>query len=265
MNLYLACAWHGIMMNRKRIWVSYILWLLCVVIVLGIAAAALVYAVYDGRILLNNPSQKRYPIRGVDVSHYQGEIDWQVLSGEDIAFAYIKATEGSSHTDEKFLKNWEDARQTDLKVGAYHFFSFDSPGESQLEHFIEVIPAFEEMLPPAVDFEFYADKKINPPEAEPVRQELRIMLRGLEEYYGVTPVLYATEESWEMYLEGYFDDYPLWIRNVIKKPDIGGRKWQFWQYTNRGRLAGYHGEEEFIDINVFAGNEEEWERWRTKE
>ena len=84
------------------------------------------YAVYCGLIQLNNPSKKRYPVRGVDVSHYQGTIDWPVLAAQDLDFAYIKATEGSSHTDEKFAENWEAAKDTGLRIGAYHFFSFDS-------------------------------------------------------------------------------------------------------------------------------------------
>ena len=117
------------------------------------------YAVYCGLIQLNNPSKKRYPVRGVDVSHYQGTIDWPVLAAQDLDFAYIKATEGSSHTDEKFAENWEAAKDTGLRIGAYHFFSFDSPGESQLKHFTETVPAFRQMLPPVVDFEFYGDKK----------------------------------------------------------------------------------------------------------
>lgn len=134
------------------------------------------YAVYCGLIQLNNPSQKRYPVRGVDVSHYQGTIDWPVLAAQDLDFAYIKATEGSSHTDEKFAENWEAAKDTGLRIGAYHFFSFDSPGESQLKHFTETVPAFRQMLPPVVDFEFYGDKKVNPPDRETVCAQLDVML-----------------------------------------------------------------------------------------
>ena len=101
----------------------------------AIASGILVCLVWNGWILLNHPSRTRYPVRGVDVSHYQGTIDWPVLAAQDLDFAYIKATEGSSHTDEKFAENWEAAKDTGLRIGAYHFFSFDSPGESQLKHF----------------------------------------------------------------------------------------------------------------------------------
>lgn len=237
-----------------------------VVTVLAIIGLILVFSVYRGYFHINGRAAEKYPIKGVDVSHYQGNIDWQVLSGEDIRFAYIKATEGSSHTDEKFLYNYAEARKTELKIGAYHFFSFDSPGSSQAEHFIRTVEPFEGMLPPAVDVEFYGDKKKNPPKAEDVEAELRAYLNRVEQAYDRKPVIYATMEAWELYIRGRFDEYPLWIRNILREPVLqSGAKngqeqsWTFWQYTGRGRLKGYAGEEVFIDLNVFYGREEEWQ------
>ena len=96
------------------------------------AAAALLF--FTEKIKLNTPSQEEYPVRGVDVYSYQGEIDWGVLS-EGLDFAYIKATEGSRYTDDRFAYNYEQARKTGLRVGAYHFFSFESSGASQAENF----------------------------------------------------------------------------------------------------------------------------------
>ena len=100
----------------------------------------MVYLVYNGTILLNNPSRDDFPIRGVDVSHYQGEIDWSVLSENDIEFAYIKATEGSTYVDDCFEYNFNSALDTDLFVGAYHFFSLESDGTLQAGHFIRNVP-----------------------------------------------------------------------------------------------------------------------------
>lgn len=218
------------------------------------------YCIYHGHLLFNNPSRSRYPIVGADVSHYQGEIDWPVLSEQGLRFVYIKATEGSSHVDSRFVENWEAAGQTDLKVGAYHFFSFDSPGETQATNFITSVAKREGMLPPVIDVEYYADKKVNPPDPQAVRDQLQVMLYIIQDYYQMTPVIYSTEEVWERYLNGYFNDYPLWIRNVFTNPKID-EPWTFWQYTNRARLKGYSGEEQFIDLNVFHGSEEEWNQW----
>lgn len=229
-------------------------------IVAAVAAFLYVYAVWHGYLLLNNPSRSRYPVRGVDVSHYQGSIDWPVLAGEDIRFAYIKATEGSSHVDRLFSYNWEHARQTNLAVGAYHFFSFDSSGLTQAENFINCVGAAPGMIAPVIDVEYYADKKDNPPAAESVRAELKLMLEALQSHYGMVPIIYSTEDVWEKYIKDYFDEYPLWIRNVITTPGTDA-DWVLWQYTNRGRLAGYQGEEQYIDINVFDGSLEQWQEF----
>ena len=212
---------------------------------------------YHGFLLLNNPSERKYPIRGVDVSHYQGDIDWEILSGESIDFAYIKATEGSSHVDEKFLYNWQNAQKTKLKTGAYHFFSFDSPAEGQAVNFAKNVEPFAGMLPPVVDVEYYGNKKDNPPDKQYLSEQLKIYLDRMEQFYGSKPVIYTTEEVYDKYLKGVFDNYPLWIRNVITKPDVD-REWTFWQFSNRKRLKGYSGEEQYIDINVYAGSEEDW-------
>lgn len=243
--------------NRKR---NVILFTILVIVLCGVSYAI---CISKGYLFLNNPSPSQHPIAGVDLSHYQGTVDWEILSNEDIQFAYIKATEGSSHVDEQFAANWQQAGKTSLKVGAYHFFSFDSPGETQAMNFITSVGIRDGMLPPAIDVEYYADKRNNPPDSKAVQEQLQAMICQIESYYQTTPVIYATEEVWERYLKGHFDDYPIWIRNVITKPKIQ-EPWTFWQYTNRARLKGYTGEETFIDLNVFHGSEKQWEQWLTE-
>ncbi len=224
--------------------------------VLALTAFALVF---HGVILLNNPSRTRYPVRGVDVSSYQGEIDWQVLSGQGISFAFIKATEGSSHVDPCFAENYRQAAETSLRIGAYHFFSFDSPGKTQADNFIAQVKPVDNMLPPVVDVEFYGNKELDPPEPEAVRAQLDVFLQELEAYYGMKPILYSTEKAYDLYLAGEYADYDIWFRDVIGFPQLSdGRQWTFWQYSNRGRLEGYAGEESYIDLNVFFGTLEEF-------
>lgn len=225
-----------------------------------LAAGVLVYAVYYGYYHVNGFRAAKYPIHGVDVSHYQGEIDWNVLAAQNIRFAYIKATEGSSYVDERFADNFGMARQTGLRVGAYHFFSFDSPGTIQALNFIETVEAFDGMLPPVVDVEFYGNMEANPPDPEEVRAQIQAYLDAVEDAYGQRPVIYATYESWELYIENRFDDYPLWIRDIWNRPK-SSIDWTLWQYTNRGRLKGFSGEESYVDLNVFQGTVEEWEKW----
>lgn len=245
------------MMKKKRIKYGLIL--------LGIVAVALVAgAIYssakDNRLACHLAAG--YEVHGVDVSHYQGEIDWKVLEEQKVNFAFIKATEGSGHVDSKFYENWEAVDTTDIKAGAYHFFSFDSPAETQAQLYIETVGDLSGRLIPVVDIEFYGDKFSNPPDEEEIVDELKTMLVLLEEEYGVKPMVYTTYTFYYKYLDGEIDEYPLWIRNVYFSPGMDlYNRWTFWQYTDQAVLNGYSGAEEHIDLNVFCGDLEELEEY----
>lgn len=232
------------------------------VCLLGLAALAAVLLIINGVYLPNAAKADKYEVMGVDVSHYQGEINWKVLSGEGIDFAFIKATEGSSYVDPTYEYNSCEAAKTDLKIGAYHFFSFDSAGSAQAENFIAAVGKGEGMLPPTVDLEPYGGYKRSLPAKETVKPELDTLLVALEEYYGKKPIIYTTELAYKKYLSGGYEEYDIWIRNVLTSPKLSdSREWRFWQYSDRGRLKGYSGEERFIDLNVFRGTRDEFERY----
>ncbi len=192
-----------------------------------------------------------YLVKGIDVSHYQGDIDWDLIKDQGIKFAYIKATEGSIYTDEYYYQNHSEAVENGISVGAYHFFSFDSKGETQAGHFIETIGPQDGMLLPAVDVEYYGDKKKNHPDGQELRKELSLMLDILEEYYGCKPLIYSTQSFYHKYLEGYYDEYPLWIRNVYLPP---AQDWIVWQYSDKLKLEGVNGDEQYIDGDVCIGD-----------
>lgn len=233
-------------------------WIAAGVSVIALAAAIFI-AAWHGLIIPNEIYARQYTVRGVDVSSYQGDIDWQTLASQDIDFAFIKATEGSGHVDAKFRDNWRLASDSDLAVGAYHFFSYDSSGQAQAAHFIATVPKRDGLLPPVVDVEFYGDKEAHPPQKDDVVRELRVMLTLLEQHYGKRPIIYTTEKAYAMYIQGSFDQYVLWCRNIVTDPH--SENWRFWQYTNRMTLDGYDGEERFIDMNVFVGSEEEFKAY----
>lgn len=244
-------------MKKKIIYISCITVFLMLVLVFVIASLF-----RNGVILFNNPSETEFPVRGIDVSHYQGEIDWSVIAEQNISFAFLKATEGSTYVDETFLYNFNSARQNGVPVGAYHFFSYDSSGKTQAENFIKNVIPFDGMLPPVIDIEFYGNKEEDPPSKEAVDTELAAFISAIEKHYGLKPILYATEITYELYLADDYAEYDIWIRNVTGKPSLSdGREWTFWQYTNRGRLDGYEGEEEFIDINVYKGSKEDFNNY----
>ena len=236
--------------KRKRIWVS-------VVVVLLVLAACF----FGGYYLLKSKTVQINPlfvsandVIGVDVSHYQAEIDMNALADQGISFVYVKATEGTGYTDPNFPVNWANAKTSALEAGAYHFFSFDSPGKDQAWHYIDVVGSLDGELVPVVDVEWYADKKQNPPARADVERELASFLQVLETHYGVRPMIYTSRDVYDLLLSGSFDEYPLWVCSTILPAWLEwGDMWTMWQYNDRARLAGYSGGEVYIDLNVIAG------------
>ena len=202
-------------------------------------------------------SKAKYPVFGVDVSHYQGDIDWSALESQGVRFTFIKATEGSGHIDESVRENLAGSAQTGIKRSCYHFFSFDSPGETQAQNFISAVGSEEIDMPPVVDIEYYGDKALHKPTQEETEAILRPLLEQLEAYYGCKPIIYTTLPMYIRYIRSGFTDYPLWIRSVTFEPDL--MNWKFWQYDDKGQLDGYFGEEPCIDFNVYNGTESEFE------
>lgn len=222
-----------------------------ILMLLGLTVGLLIW---KGVIWFNMPSRRTYPVRGVDVSHYQGDIDFETIAAQDISFAFIKATEGSGTTDECFAENWANARSAGLYTGAYHFFSFDSGGDTQADNFIAAVPVETDALPPVIDLEHYRSDDL--PDAETVRENLKEMLSRLKEAYGKTPIIYTTNTCYAAYLADSDLEYILWIRSILTPP-ASSLDWQFWQYHPRGILEGYTGGTEFIDLNVFRGTQSE--------
>jgi len=156
-------------------------------------------------------------------------------------------------------------RKPRWRWGRIIFFSYDSEGKTQAENLINTVAPFAGMLPPVIDLEFYGDKEKNPPDRTEVEEQLKTMLTLLEQHYGQKPILYATEKSYALYLSDDYEEYDIWIRNVITRPRLSDdRAWTFWQYTNRDRLDGYNGKEKYIDVNAFNGSAEEYAAYLEK-
>jgi len=222
----------------------------------------LIILFFYGIIRINTPSTSEYPVRGIDVSSYQGEIDWETISKNNIQFAFIKATEGSSFVDDNFQVNYQEAKKTNLRIGAYHFFSYDSSGINQAQNYIAIVPKTADMLPPVIDIEFYGDKEKNLPQKDKVQKELNELLQKLQQHYGKKPIIYATQKSYKLFILDDYLDYDIWIRDVFFTPTLPhGRKFVFWQYSDKGRLNGFNGKEKFIDMNVFIGSQEEFDNY----
>ena len=237
--------------------------LITVLIVLVIVAAIIFITVFvlakRKKIFINRWFvDEKTSVIGVDVSSYQADIDMNKLKQQDIAFIYIKATEGSSHQDSRFAENWENAAKASLLSGAYHFFSYDSEGRTQAENFVNAVGTdLKGRLLPAVDVEYYGDKEENPPAKEDVVRELRIYLEILEETYGAKPLIYTRSDIYEKYLKGEFDEYKKWMSSLYTPLSWNYKDdWYIWQYLNRGKLEGYTGGEIYIDLNVLNKDKE---------
>lgn len=209
-------------------------------------------------------SAQSYPVHGIDVSKWQATIDWAAVRAAGTRFAFIKATEGGDHEDERFRQNWAGAKAAGIPVGAYHFVFWCRPAHEQAQWFVQHIPRDPDALPPVLDLEWNGHSRTCPqkvPRAVAL-EKARVMLRELEAHTGKVPIIYTDITFHKEVLEGEreFDRYPFWLRSVAARPEerYVGRNWAFWQYTTTGRIPGIRGD---VDRNVFAGTDEEFVGW----
>ena len=205
---------------------------------------------------------KDYPVHGVDVSRWQGEIDWKTLKTQGANFAWIKATDGSDHLDPKFADNWRGAANAGIPRGAYHFFFWCSSASAQADWFIRNVPKVKGALPPVLDVEWNAHSKNcrTRPDAATVVAKMQVFLDKLERHYGQRPVIYTAPDFYADNLKGKFKGYTFWLRAVAQHPSevYPGRPFGFWQYSGTGMSAGVT---EKIDLNAFNGSKEAWNKW----
>lgn len=215
-----------------------------------IAASFLAFTMYQrGYVRFNNPSHSEYPVRGIDVSHHQQEIDWpRAVKAANIEFAYIKATEDRDLVDPRFGENWANSKGL-LARGAYHFFTFCTPAADQALHFLKSLPIDSE-LPAAIDVEFAGNCE-NWESHEQIRAELRIFISIVSADRGQPPVLYVTKESYEHLVRDHVDGHRLWLREVVLQPAPSEYPaMTFWQYAGNGRVDGI---DTLVDLNAFIG------------
>ncbi|OZI08091.1 glycoside hydrolase [Siphonobacter sp. BAB-5385] len=202
-----------------------------------------------------------YPVHGIDVSKHQGKIEWSVIRESALAdearleFVFIKATEGISIQDKRFKNNYSSARQTGLRVGAYHFFIPWRDPVPQADNFIETVQLKSGDLPPVLDVESSHPLKSD----ERTIRDIRTWLELVEKEYGVKPIIYTNRRFYQKFIRGNFDEYPLWLAHYSSEQlagDISGKVW-FWQYSELGQLKGIKGK---VDYNAFLGDLSELEQ-----
>lgn len=194
-----------------------------------------------------------FEIHGIDISHYQGKIDWEqlknaMIKGCPVRFVIIKSTEGSSRLDENFRENFNQARDFGFIRGVYHFWSNKSTAREQAYYFLDQVHLTDGDLPPVLDIEHKpADKSV-----EDFQRDVLTWLHIVEDKYHVKPIIYTYYKFKEQYLsEPVFEDYPYWIAHYyVDKVQYKG-KWKFWQHTDVGKLPGIKG---YVDFNIYNGS-----------
>jgi len=203
-----------------------------------------------------------YQVHGIDISKYQGDVDWPRVRASGISFAFIKATEGGDHTDARFARNWAGARAAGVPRGAYHYYYFCRPALEQAAWFMNHVPRDSAALPPVLDLEWTHKSRTCTyrPDAATVRREAKAFLQALHVHYRKRPVIYTTVDFYRDNELWRLDGYPFWLRSVAGHPSdvYPGQRWHFWQYTGTGVVDGIQGP---TDLNVFAGSFAQMVSW----
>jgi lysozyme len=164
-----------------------------------------------------------------------------------ISFAYLKATEGSSFVDPRFLEHAAAARRAGLRVGGYHYFSLCSPGAPQAEHFAGILRSAQaRSLPPAIDLELLGNCA-DPPARDALLREVRAFIAVVERRTGQRVVVYAYPEFESRYRFAAELHRRQWVRRIGSTPPT--RDWWIWQRDDRATIDGIAAP---ADLNVMA-------------
>lgn len=203
----------------------------------------------------------KYAVHGVDVSRYQGDVDWSRAATSGVNFAFIKATEGAEVADPMFQANWQRTAAVGLPRGAYHFYYFCRTGAEQAQWFIQNAPREPGALPPVLDIEWTQSRNCPiRPGPDEVRAEATSFLTILTQHYGQRPIIYTSVDFWNDNALWQLGGYEFWLRSVADHPHktFAGQDFTFWQYTGTGLAPGFNGQ---VDLNAFGGSERQWANW----
>lgn len=189
---------------------------------------------------------------GIDVSHYQGDVNWQKVVNSNVKFAYSKATQGAQYVDKKFSVNQLNATAAGIPFGAYHFFSPDKDVVKQIAHFVKHANVQLGSLPPVLDIETMSKKSSDNLLVEDILQ----WINGVKQATNCQPILYAGLAFYNRHLTTLPTDIPFWLAeysNEVTMPK-GIDAWSFWQQSQSASIPGIKGN---VDLDWFAGAEED--------
>lgn len=198
--------------------------------------------------------------QGIDVSHWQGTIDWDKVYSSGKSFVFMKASQGTSRVDPNFKINASGAKAAGLLIGPYHFLDAITPGAARQEaqHFYETLltAGVEFDLPPVMDYESNPGRLSK----QSINEIAKSFLAEIERLTGRTPIIY-TGNSFAGQFDAELGRYPLWVARYSNQApyDVPGwNTWSFWQYSDSGSIPGISGN---VDLNEFSGTVKELQRF----
>ena len=196
---------------------------------------------------------KGYNIHGIDISRYQGNINWNRLHNAlidtyPVRFIFIKSTEGDSYMDPNFRSNFFEAKENGFLRGVYHYWSNNVQPRRQAYFFLAMVKLLPGDFPPILDVE----NKPKDMTIQDFQQNILTWLHIVEDRYHVKPILYTYYKFKQQYLSDQrFDDYPYWIAHYyVSQMEYKG-EWKIWQHTDAGRLPGIKG---YVDLDIYNGS-----------
>ena len=179
--------------------------------------------------------------RGIDVSKYQGTINWsKVAKTNKVKYVYVKATEGTSIQDPMYKKNIDGARAAGLPVGSYHLYSSRTTAYQQFGNFKNVVKKADQDLIPVLDIEERQCKNL-------YLERIDKLLELMEREYGVKPIIYTSEKVYFTHFTGKkYSSYQFFIANYRRFPKC---RFLIWQYTEKGKVNGINGYVDFSEMN----------------
>ncbi len=186
---------------------------------------------------------------GIDVSEYQGTINYNLVRDSGIEIVYIRSSEGTNFIDPYFRENYNNAKAAGLKVGFYHYVTSRSPSEAIIEadYFASVINGTSPDCLLAMDFEYFGG--LTPYDVNAIS---RAFLERLEEVTGKRAIVYSDAYNAGNIFDSSLSGYPLWIAEYgVNEPELY-RNWSSWtgfQYSDTGRISRISS---YVDLDRFT-------------
>ena len=186
--------------------------------------------------------------QGIDVSHYQGDINWNQVEQSDVAFVYLKATQGTDYVDPLYDTNRQALKEKKTAFGSYHFFQPDLDPTSQAQHFLNTVGK-ESSLAPVLDIEVTND--VDPKD---IRAGAKTWLDAVEQATGCRPIIYTNRYFWNENLGNEFADYALWLADYADEVVLPKDKsqWTLWQKSSSFDEQGI---DTSVDEDLFNGSD----------